>query len=87
MWNYQVQRIVVVDKLSCGGYSFVKILLLYLVQMGIHASYLIERVAVKVFIETYHMIGWSGSLSTAFGGHIIFFISHMDCPFLLFNRL
>ena len=68
MWYCQVHRIAVVDKLSCGGYSFVEILFSYLVQMVIRASYLIERVAVKVFIETDNMIGWSGSLFTSFWG-------------------
>ena len=69
IWYLQVQRIFAVDNLSCGGYSFVEILFLYLVQMGIRASYLIEIVAVKVSIETEVMIGWSGSLFSAFWGH------------------
>ena len=64
-----MQMIVLVDKLSCGGYSFVKILFSYLVKMGTCASYLIERVKVKVFIETDDMIGWSGSLFDTFWGH------------------
>ena len=50
-------------------YSFIDIIFLYLVQMGIRAYYLIEIVSVKVFIETENMIGWSGSLFASFLGH------------------
>ena len=87
IWYFQVQRIVVVNKMSCGGYSFVEILFSYLFQMGMVASYLIERVEVKVFIETDDMIGWSGSLFLIFGVTRFVIISHINRPFLLFNRL
>ena len=66
-----MQRIVVLDKLSCGGYSIVDILFLYLVKMGMDASYLIEIVVLKVSIETEYMIGLSGSIFAEFWGHCV----------------
>ena len=79
-----MQRIVVLDKLSYGGYSLVEILFSYMVQMGIRASYLIEGVSVKVFIETDDMIGWSGSLFAAFWGHwVCYYIPYgSSIPFI-----
>ena len=46
--------------------SLLRSFILNLVHMGICASYLAERVAVKVFIETDVMIGWSVGLFAAF---------------------
>ena len=55
-----------------------------LVQMGIHTSYLIERVALKFFIETDDMIGWSGSLFDGFRGHgVCYYIPYgSSVPFI-----
>ena len=79
-----MHRIVVVDKLSYGGYSFIEILFLYMVQMGVRASYLIEGVSVKVCIETGNMIGWYGSLFADFWGNwVCYYIPYgSSVPFI-----